>query len=180
LSNGIPAADGSISGVWFKWALHWLLQPEIIVRELARVLKRGGWAYISTLTIDDVAVSCETFLRSKFLLTDLQARFPQAEITAGVNRVNGAEIWVVNHAAAIDEYFAGHPSAQTYSYFKSPDSTMPKFITGFQPAYFTMTARNYGLNIVGMQLEKNKDFPNGFADNDPRSKSRIHLLLAKP
>ena len=179
LSHGIPTKDSSVDGVWFKWAMHWLENPAIIIRELARVLKPGALAYIATLSPYDVANN-ETFLRNQFKRDDLLKRFPESEVTPGYDEITQDYIWIVDHTKLIDEFFATHPTATLHTYHQNLDSRYPRFMTGFMPEYFTHVAHDYGLIVEGLETVRNDNFPNKYSLEDPRSLSKLHVLLKKP
>lgn len=48
-AEALPLADGSVDLLWSSLALQWSEQPQLLMQELARVVKPGGRLLISTL-----------------------------------------------------------------------------------------------------------------------------------
>ena len=47
-AHNLPFSDSSIDGVVFSWVLEHMKDPEIIASEIYRILKKGGYLYLST------------------------------------------------------------------------------------------------------------------------------------
>jgi SAM-dependent methyltransferase len=47
-AHSIPLADGSVDGVWIQAVLEHVIEPEKVVNEMHRVLKKGGLIYSET------------------------------------------------------------------------------------------------------------------------------------
>lgn len=48
-AESLPIASGSIDGIMSSLAIQWCERPELLMKELYRVLKPGGWIVIATL-----------------------------------------------------------------------------------------------------------------------------------
>jgi len=177
----LPYEDSTVEGIFFRYGMHWLNEPFGVVREFSRVLKPGRSAYIATSTPYSLSVMNEVFKIEDHSRDELAKRFPEAEVTETFSHSYGFPVWVVSHAKEIDRHFSENPVITYYQRRKSLDSIMKgRLVTGFTSKYFERVSQNYGMEVAGLSTERNGFFCNNFPDDDPRSKTDIHVLLRKP
>lgn len=174
-----PFPDNSFDGVLFMWAIHWfgLEGSQNALDNLARVLKPGASAIISTLTPFDVVLKNHVFLRNKISKNALKKIYPQAQIIG--NHKDNEPTWVVRNDREVIEqlklnknkYFLknGHPLSNIGE----------KTMIGFMPDYLKAELTRRGLDVIMEVIKPNKDYPNKYHATLPEGKSQLIYVIRK-
>jgi len=176
----LPFKNEALSGIYFRWAMHWVHNPFFLMREFSRVLESGAYAYIAVATPWSLTVMNERFAQDVHTLEELTIRYPQADIQVEYDNLEGKNVWAVSHAQEIEDWFSKYPHLTFCQREKAPDSLSGwKRVTGFLPGYFESTARSFEFDIVGLETEINYPFTNLYDPKDPRSQTGLQVLLKK-
>lgn len=90
-AHDLPFADESIDGVILSWTLEHLRDPQKVVSELRRVLKRGGYIFLSTNFVYPYHTSPNDYYRwSREGLKELLKNFEEIEFKIAVGPTSAA------------------------------------------------------------------------------------------
>lgn len=96
-ANRLPIADSAVDGVWIQYVLEHVLDPGLVVREIARVLKDGGVVFSETPFLQQVHEGPVDF--SRFTHSGHRYLFSEFdEIESGVGMGPGAQLlWALEY-----------------------------------------------------------------------------------
>ncbi len=178
LSERWPYPDNSFDGIIFSWALHWfgVQGAQNALDNVARVLKPGRDAIISTLTPYDGLISNHVFERNKISKKELHRIYPDAQVL-GKQRL-GSPVWTVRNDNNIRLQLK---SGRGFAVKKSHPLSIigEKELIGFTPEYFKAELNRRDLEVIMEVIKPNKDFPNEYSPTLSEGKTHLIYVVRK-
>lgn len=169
----------TFDGAIFMWAIHWfgLEGSQNALDNLARVLKPGASAIISTLTPFDVALKNHVFLRNKISKNVLKKTYPRAQIVGG--HKDNTPTWVVRNDREVVEQLKLNGNKYYLKKGHPLSNIGEKIMIGFMPDYLKAEFARRGLEVVMEVVKPNKDYPNKYPATLLEGKSQLIYVVRK-
>lgn len=173
LKNDWNYANNTFDGLIFAWSLHWFgfEGSQNALDNLARVLKHGSDAIISTLSPFDCLIKNSTYYRNIIGKNQLKNMFPNARILRSHN--SNGPTWIVENDLSIKNQIKDN-----HGYVIKESNSLSvignKSLIGFTPEYLKNEFKRRKLKIIMEVTKPNTSFPNGY--NPTLAEGRSHLI----